>query len=165
MLRSVTVWGLFLLFLTVKKGLRKDGAGNQHAQNRPSAHSWCDDQWLWWSESEVWIWGRSCLLPWLSLRQNQINTNVALWCYQPTSCHMQVLSKDGIGNVLLCMSNLESNRCPCRARITWLKLILQRCCGIERQHRAHFRNTPFAFLWCCTKPTTMVLLPLQQRGV
>lgn len=95
--------GYFLLFFTVKKGLCKDGAGNQHAQNRPSAYSWCDDQWLWWSEPEVWIWGRSCLLPWLSLTQNQINTNVALWCYQPTSCHMQVLNKDGIENVLLCM--------------------------------------------------------------
>lgn len=143
----ITMFAFFFAsFLTVKKGLCKDGDWNQYTQNRPSAHSWCDDQWLWWSEPEVWIWGRSCLLPWLSLRQNQINKNVALWCYQPTSCHMQVLSKNGIENMSCCvrMSYLESNCCPCRARITWLKLILQRCCGTDRQHRAHFRNTP---LW------------------
>lgn len=66
---------LFLLYFTVQKRLWKDCDWNQYTENWSSTYRWCNDQWLWWSESEVWIWSWSCLFSWLRLGQRTYEIN------------------------------------------------------------------------------------------
>lgn len=76
---------VFLLNFTVQKRLWKNCDWNQYPENWSSSYCWCNDQWLWWSESEVWIWSWSCLFPWLRLgwRTYKINRKKYLGATNP----------------------------------------------------------------------------------